>query len=86
MSRNKQTVASYSDSEAGSTGEAVPRKKALKSINQTSDSSWAILGKLLGLSEPQNPDLQNEVDDDTNIFYLQFVERIQTPRKRANGS
>lgn len=40
--------------------------------------SWA---RLLGFSEPQIPPLQIQVEDDTTIFYLQFVERIQTPGK-----
>ena len=32
-------------------------------------------GKLLGLSEPQIPHLQTEVDEDTVMAHLQFVER-----------
>lgn len=54
--------------QAGFPGEAVPWKGALGSANLNSDSNWAILDKSLGLSEPQIPPLQNEVDDDTNIF------------------
>lgn len=32
-------------------------------------------GKLIGLSEPQIPHLQTEVDEDTVMAHLQFVER-----------
>lgn len=54
-------------------GEGVPVERSF-GVSK-SDSGWATLGKLLGLSEPPIPPLQNEVDDDTNIIYLQF-ERV----------
>lgn len=62
--------------QTGSLGEVVPWEGALKSANWTSDLSWAISDKLLGLSEPQIPHLQNEVGEDTIKAHLQFVERI----------
>ena len=62
--------------QTGSLGEVDPWEGALKSVNWTSDLSWAILGKLLGLSESQIFYLQNEVDEDTIKAHLQFVERI----------
>lgn len=61
-------MSSLAFAQAGFPGEAVPWKGALGSPNLNSDSNWAILGKSLGLSEPQIPSLQNEVVDDTNIF------------------
>ena len=67
--------------QAGLLGEAVPWEAALGSANQNSDSSWATLGKLLGISEPYILHLWNEADDDTNILHPQFVERRKTPAK-----
>lgn len=64
--------------QAGFFGKVTPWEGALGSGNQNSDSSWANLGKLLGLSEHQIPQLQTEADGDSNMFHLQFVERIQT--------
>ena len=61
--------------QTGSLGEVVPWEGALKSANWTSDLSWAISGKLLGLAESQIPHLQNEVDEDTIKAHLKFVER-----------
>lgn len=67
--------------QAGLLGEAVPWEASLGSANQNSDCSLATLSKVLGTSEPYVLHLQNEANDDTNIFHLQFVEKLQTPNK-----